>query len=134
MNSNNKIIKKSNSDSVIPLNIYQTWHDKSNLPSSVENCISNIKTCNPLFTHHLYDQNECREFIKNNYKSAYCWKTEVIDKLKQNEGFITNISSGGINCVGIIKSNQNSTLKSKILQIYEDIYNLTIDIQSTARK
>lgn len=68
-NNINKIIKKSNSDNVIPLNIYQTWHDKSNLPSSVANCISNIKTCNPLFTHHLYDQNECRDFIKNNFPS-----------------------------------------------------------------
>jgi hypothetical protein len=54
---------------VIPLHIYQTWHDKTNIPPSVSQSINNIINTNPMFTHHLYDINECREFIKNNFPS-----------------------------------------------------------------
>ena len=53
--------------SIIPLNIYQVWHDKSNLPESVKESIELLKKQNPEFTHYLFDQKECRDFIEKNY-------------------------------------------------------------------
>jgi len=56
-------------NSIIPLHIYQTWHDKTCLPESIEFCIHDIIEKNPQFTHHLYDTNECRDFIQSNFPS-----------------------------------------------------------------
>ena len=64
------IVKKQsfpNNNICIPFHIYQTWHDKNNIPPSVSECVSNIIKNNPTFTHHLCDTHECREFIKNNF-------------------------------------------------------------------
>jgi mannosyltransferase OCH1-like enzyme len=52
---------------IIPTNIYQTWHTKL-LPYSMANSVKLIKSLNPRFNHYLYDDNDCREFIKNNFK------------------------------------------------------------------
>jgi len=57
---------KEKYDSVIPLNIYQTWHTKKISPKMFES-ISLIKNLNPKFNYQLFDDNDCREFIKNNY-------------------------------------------------------------------
>jgi mannosyltransferase OCH1-like enzyme len=51
---------------VIPLNIYQTWHTK-NLPVSMQNTVNKIKQNNPEFNYHLFDDDDCRNFIKDNY-------------------------------------------------------------------
>jgi mannosyltransferase OCH1-like enzyme len=59
------LLKKNN---VIPLNIYMTWHTKK-IPFSMKQNISNIKRLNPEFKIHLYDEEECRDFIKNNFDS-----------------------------------------------------------------
>jgi mannosyltransferase OCH1-like enzyme len=59
-------IKKYNS--IIPLNIYQTWHTK-NLPQDMNDCVELLKKQNPEFKHHLYDDNQCRQFIKSNFNS-----------------------------------------------------------------
>ena len=59
---------KSVYHSVIPLNIFQTWHTK-NLTPSMHFCMSTIKNNNPKFNYELFDDNDCREFIKNNYSS-----------------------------------------------------------------
>ena len=32
-----------------------------------ESCSRNVKKTNPIFEHHLFDDNDCREFIKNNF-------------------------------------------------------------------
>jgi mannosyltransferase OCH1-like enzyme len=40
---------------VIPLHIYQTWHDKKNIPLPVQKSIDKIKEQNPEFEHHLCD-------------------------------------------------------------------------------
>lgn len=72
MKQQKPLLKKQplmNNNICIPLHIYQTWHDKNNIPPSVSECISNIIKNNPTFTHHLYDTNECREFIKSNFPS-----------------------------------------------------------------
>jgi hypothetical protein len=54
---------------VIPLHIYQTWHDKRNMPKSVAKSIKILKQQNPEFEHHLYDEKECRKFIADNFPS-----------------------------------------------------------------
>jgi mannosyltransferase OCH1-like enzyme len=70
ININNKLkihypIKKFYNN-VIPLNIYQTWHSK-NLPPLMYNAISKVKFNNPAFTYYLFDDDDCRKFIKNNF-------------------------------------------------------------------
>lgn len=50
---------------VIPFHIYQTWHTKENLQPGMANTIETIIRDNPEFQHHLFDDNDCREFIKN---------------------------------------------------------------------
>jgi len=52
---------------VIPLTIYQTWFTK-NLPPKMLATVELLKRQNPEFKHYLYDDNECREFIKNNFE------------------------------------------------------------------
>lgn len=59
---------KPNYNSIIPLDIYQTWYNKE-LPPKMQERVDLLKSQNPRFNHHLYDDNDCREFIKNNFKS-----------------------------------------------------------------
>ena len=49
---------------VIPLHIYQTWHDKLKMPKAVRKSVKTLKQQNPEFEHHLYDEKECRKFIE----------------------------------------------------------------------
>jgi mannosyltransferase OCH1-like enzyme len=51
---------------IIPLNIFQTWHTK-NLPPLMKKNVDYIKEQNPAFKHHLFDDDDCENFIKNNY-------------------------------------------------------------------
>jgi mannosyltransferase OCH1-like enzyme len=57
---------KSNYDIQIPMNIFQTWHSKK-LPVKMYQAIKNIKKNNPRFKHFLFDDAECRAFIKDNF-------------------------------------------------------------------
>ena len=50
----------------VPLKIFQTWCTKK-LPKDMEKAVANIKQSNPEFEHYLFDDNDCRDFIKNNY-------------------------------------------------------------------
>jgi len=50
----------------IPANIFQTWHTKQ-LPLLMFNSVNKLKQNNPRFKHYLFDDNDCREFIKNNF-------------------------------------------------------------------
>jgi mannosyltransferase OCH1-like enzyme len=59
---------KNNYKSVIPLNIYQTWFTKD-LPPKLRQRVELLKFQNPQFNHHLFDDNDCREFIKTHFKS-----------------------------------------------------------------
>ena len=52
----------------VPLTIYQTWKTKD-LPPKMKECVEKLKSDNPEFDHHLYDDNDCRQFIKSNYDS-----------------------------------------------------------------
>ena len=53
-------------DATIPLNIFQTYHTL-HLPEQMRACVNKLKHDNPEFTHHLYDDAMCREFIKRNF-------------------------------------------------------------------
>jgi mannosyltransferase OCH1-like enzyme len=57
---------KSNYDSVIPLNIYQTWFTKD-LPEKMRERVELLKSQNPEFNHYLFDDNDCREYIKKHF-------------------------------------------------------------------
>jgi mannosyltransferase OCH1-like enzyme len=57
---------KQNYNSVIPLNIFQTWHTK-NLPPLMADAVNKIKLLNPRFNYELFDDNDCREFIEKNF-------------------------------------------------------------------
>ena len=52
---------------VIPLNIFQTWKTK-NLKPGMQDAVDKLKATNPEFKYYLYDDNDCREFIKNNFE------------------------------------------------------------------
>ena len=52
---------------VIPMDIYQTWHTKD-LPPKMRERVELLKAQNPRFNHHLFDDNDCREFIKTHFK------------------------------------------------------------------
>ena len=62
---NGNVTKKTRR-TVIPLHIYQVWHDKD-MPSSVKESVDMLKEQNPEFEHHLYDEAMCRTYLKNNF-------------------------------------------------------------------
>lgn len=61
-----KYPNKPKYSSIIPLKIFQTWHTK-NLPQNMKTAVEMVKKTNPRFEHHLFDDDDCREFIKNNF-------------------------------------------------------------------
>jgi len=58
---------KSKYDMVIPANLFQTWHT-TKLPPLMYNAVAKIRKLNPRFNYKIFDDNDCREFIKNNFK------------------------------------------------------------------
>jgi mannosyltransferase OCH1-like enzyme len=54
-------------NSVVPLKIYQTWTTKD-LPPKMRERVELLKSQNPKFEHHLFDDNDCREFIKLHFR------------------------------------------------------------------
>jgi len=63
---NSPVFVKNTYNSVIPLNMYTCWHTKELPPLMQQNYIELVIN-NPEFKHFLYDENECREFIKDNF-------------------------------------------------------------------
>jgi mannosyltransferase OCH1-like enzyme len=51
----------------VPANIFQTWHTKQ-LPPMMFKAIELIKKNNPRFNYYLFDDNDCREFIRKNFR------------------------------------------------------------------
>ena len=51
---------------MISKNIFQTWHSKK-LPPEMFRAILKVKKDNPEFNHYLFDDNDCREFIKDHF-------------------------------------------------------------------
>jgi mannosyltransferase OCH1-like enzyme len=52
---------------IIPLDVYLTWGTK-NLPNKMNERVETFKKQNPQFKYHLFDDNDCREFIKNHFR------------------------------------------------------------------
>jgi mannosyltransferase OCH1-like enzyme len=50
----------------VPLNIYQSWHSH-NIPLDMANNINNLLILNPEFNHYLYSDDDCADFILNNF-------------------------------------------------------------------
>jgi mannosyltransferase OCH1-like enzyme len=57
---------KSTYNSIIPLHLYTCWHTKDLPPLMRENYNFLVEE-NPQFTCHLYDEEDCRTFIKDNF-------------------------------------------------------------------
>lgn len=72
INNNNRpyYTTKTTYNSIIPLKIYQTWYTK-NLPPKMKERVELLKVDNPQFEHCLFDDNDCREFIKNNFQQMF---------------------------------------------------------------
>ena len=66
----NKLIKpfifKRDYNSIIPLHLYTCWHIKD-LPPLMKANYDNLVATNPRITFHLYDEPECREFIRTHF-------------------------------------------------------------------
>ena len=73
----NTIVKKTNNDE-IPKVIYQTWHTKK-LPTNMNKCVEKLKKNNPNYEYYLYDDNDCRNYIKDNFNRDVL---HAFDKLK----------------------------------------------------
>jgi len=58
---------KSEYKPIIPCVIYQTWYTKD-LPSKMRERVELLKSQNPGFKHYLFDDNDCREFIKRHFR------------------------------------------------------------------
>jgi len=52
---------------VIPLKIYQTWRTKD-LPEKMRENVERLKSQNPDFEYHLFDDEDCRKFIQDNFE------------------------------------------------------------------
>jgi mannosyltransferase OCH1-like enzyme len=75
----NEIIKKYNQlykpfplqssyNSIIPLHLYTCWHTKDLPPLMRKNYDFTVES-NPKITFHLYDEEDCRQFIQKNFDS-----------------------------------------------------------------
>ena len=60
------IPSKKHYSPIIPLTIYQTWYTKD-LPPHMKKNVEQLKQQNPEFSYELYDDNDCREFIRINF-------------------------------------------------------------------
>jgi mannosyltransferase OCH1-like enzyme len=57
---------KENYNPIVPLTIYQTWYTKDLVEKMSEN-VDKLKRQNPRFQHFLFDDHDCRNFIKQNF-------------------------------------------------------------------
>jgi mannosyltransferase OCH1-like enzyme len=55
-------------DTVIPKKIFQTWYSKD-LPPKMQENVANLKKQNPELEYFLYDDNDCKNFIKTHFAS-----------------------------------------------------------------
>lgn len=69
-NRENSDIKKRDDmvsgEDIVPKHIYQTWHSDK-MPPKMAECVKSIKRDNPEFDHHLFTDEDCRKFIKDNF-------------------------------------------------------------------
>lgn len=77
-NTQIKSIQNTKIYSIIPLNIFQSWHTL-NLPSKMKSNVELLQKQNPEFTYYLYDDDMSREFIKTHFDEEVLY---TFDKLK----------------------------------------------------
>ena len=67
-----------NLSDIIPRVIYQTWYTKDLLPE-MDNAVQMLKYANPGFRHELFDDTDCRNFIKSNFppKIVYAYDSLI---------------------------------------------------------
>ena len=68
---NNSIIKKENyivKQSKIPKYIFQTIRNKKDINDDIRKNIKYLQDKNPSYEYFLYDDNDCIDFIRNNYE------------------------------------------------------------------
>jgi predicted GH43/DUF377 family glycosyl hydrolase len=70
--------ENDNCYSIIPLNLFQTWHTLD-LPPKMKQTVEILKLQNPEFKHYLYDDEMCRDFIEKNFDKDVLYS---FDKLK----------------------------------------------------
>ena len=57
---------KNTYESIIPLNFYTCWHTKD-LPPLMKQNYDQLVLQNPEFNCHIYDEDECKQFIEDNF-------------------------------------------------------------------
>ena len=67
--SNKQYPMKDEYNSIIPLNIFQTWHTKD-LPPNMKRSVEYIKRTNPMFNYQLFDDTDCYNFIRDNFDAS----------------------------------------------------------------
>lgn len=78
LSRNSQPTRATEKKNVIPLNIFQTWHTLD-LPIKMKENIELIKNQNPEFSYYLYDDEMCRDFIKDTFDGDVLF---AFDKLK----------------------------------------------------
>ena len=129
------IFFKSYYNPIMPLKIYQTWYTK-NLPPKMKECVENLKRQNPKFEHFLFDDQDCRIFIEENFSkdilNAYdnlipgAYKADLwrLCVLYINGGIYIDIKLSCINDFKLIELTENNHLvKDRIdpLSIYNAV-------------
>ena len=74
----NHFVNNTDFISIIPLKIFQTWHTLD-LPPKMKQNVELLQKQNPEFTHYLYDDKMCRDFIQEHFDEDVLW---AFDKLK----------------------------------------------------
>lgn len=63
-------VKKETYNSIIPLNIFQTWDNKHKLPPQMQRAVQLTKSLNPEFNHQIFTSQECLEFIRKHFDAS----------------------------------------------------------------
>ena len=77
INNNILILQNLGNIKTIPLNLYQTWNTLD-LPLKMKQNVELLKKQNPEFTHYLYDDKMCRDFIEQHFDKSILY---TFDKL-----------------------------------------------------
>lgn len=71
------VVPPMNEYSTVPLHLFQTWHSL-HLPPYMAKCVNDLKRANPEFTHHLYDDTMCRDFIQQHFDSEVVYAYDTL--------------------------------------------------------
>lgn len=61
------VLPPMNEYRTVPLHLFQTWHSL-HLPPSMAKCVHDLRSANPEFTYHLYDDAMCRAFLQQHFE------------------------------------------------------------------